>query len=59
MEREGKARQRSSHRFGGAKFVQFLAALAVLPQSTYLEVMNEFKRFFQIDRDKTARAARN
>ena len=67
METKGKAKVVAS--VWGAKFVQFLAALAVLPRSIWKKRSNsaglfgkkpvEFNRFFQIDRGKTASAARN
>ena len=44
MEREAKAKVVAS--VWGADFVQFLAALAVLPRS-FLEEMDEFKHVFQ------------
>ena len=53
-----KQRQRSSRLFGGADFIQFLAALASFALVN-LEDKVEYILFFQIDRDKTASAARN
>ena len=53
-----KQRQRSSRLFREAEFVQFLAALAVLPRFD-LEETVELILFFEIDRGKTASAARN
>ena len=66
METEGRAKVVTS--VWGAKFVQFLAALAVLPGSFWKKWSNsagpfegtvEFNRFFQMDRDKTASGVRN
>ena len=57
MEKEAKALLVAS--VWGAKFVQFLTALAVLPRSISVEETVEFILFFLIDRGKTASAARN
>ena len=56
METEAKAKVVAP--VWGTEFIQFLAALAILPRSI-LEEYNEFNIFFQIDRGKTASAARN
>ena len=50
METEGKAKVVAS--VWGAKFVQFLAALAVLPRSVWKKRLNStvsFKPFFQLE----------
>ena len=56
METETKATVVAS--VWGAEFIKFLAAQAILPRSI-LEEYNVFNLFFQIDRGKTASAARN
>ena len=56
METEAKAKVVAP--VWGTEFIQFLAAQAILPRSI-LEEYNEFNIFFQIDRGKTASAARN
>ena len=65
METEFKAKVVAS--VWGAKFVKFLAALAVVSRfernvriKPFLpNRLDELNRFFQIDRGKTARAAKN
>ena len=66
IETEGKAKVFAS--VFGAEFVQFLAALAVLPQFIWKKRLNsdgllektvKSNRFFQNNRDKTASKARN
>ena len=58
METEAKAKVVAS--VWGAKLVQFHAALAVLPRLTCKKTLEnvEFILFYQIDRGKTASAAR-
>ena len=57
MEREAEAKAKVDASVWGAKFVQFLAAPAVLPRSIWKKRLNS-TGFFQIDRDKTAGVAR-
>ena len=57
MEREAKAKGIASS-YLGEKFVHFLATPAVLSRSIWKKPV-EFNLFFQIDRGKTAGAARN
>ena len=54
---ETKAKVVASVWGAGAKYIQFLAALVVLPRS--IKEKDDFNLFFQIDRGKTAGAARN
>ena len=55
METEAKAKVVAF--IWGAKFIQFLAALAVFPRS--IKEKDEFNLVFQIDQGKAASAARN
>ena len=56
MEREAKAKAVASV-LGGADFVQFLAALAVLPRSVWKKQLNS--SYFSISKAKQKSAARN